>query len=607
MPLNPKRSIFSAFDRDSPFHTLTFLFCFLFGIALIANTQAAGDGGWYWYAVLLHNGSRLYADLHLALQPLFVLETSFFLQLLGKSWLASKVPAVLHLLAYSLGLSLLARASNLSDRQKAAVFACAFFCSIGFVANRFDDYHVLADCFQVYSLVLLLRLGKMPGPRLQAILPIALGCLSGLTLMTRLNDGAALLVGVAIAMLFIAHARRLVSLILFGLAALLTIVVIVHLTGDSLHDWASYSIFKAAGSKGGAGNVLFYPLQIPQNAIHFLASRSSVVLTLYWLAATLAWVTLVRPFWQTRGSRDPLKLCAGALIILLPLMYFARSLPEWIPVIVFPSLGALLAYALGAVALLRLLFQKSLVGSSTPWNPHEILLLIPLGQLVSGSMSSGGSPLGLNGPLGIIILLLPIASPIRLKRETAKAFVLTLIATLAILCAVYKYHYPYSWHSYQASRLFVGRTWYQHPEYGAMLIERQDLAFIQPICRAVEQDGLKQGLLSLPYPYPNYFCAIPPWHGYVQTFFDTSSKETIQHLMTELQTSPPKWIVYQRQLYNLGLHEKIFNHGNPLPHRYLDALIEQKLASGQWQSVYTSTYGSNGSFTCEWILIRTRP
>jgi hypothetical protein len=607
MPLNPMRRILSAFDRNSLFQTLTFLFCFLFGIALIVNTQAAGDGGWYWYSVLLHNGSRLYADLHLALQPLFVLETSFFLTLLGKSWLASKAPAVLHLLAYCLGLLLLARASNLSDRQKAVVLACAFFSSIGFVANRFDDYHVLADCFQVYSLVLLLKLGKTPGPRLQAILSASLGCLSGLTIMTRLNDGAALFVGVAIAMLFIARARRFLSLLLFGLAAVLTMAFIVRLTGDSLHDWASYSIFKAAGSKGGAGNVLSYPLQIPQNAIHFLASRSSVVLTLYLLAATLAWVTLVRPIWHTRGRNELLKLCAGALVILLPLTYFARGLAEWIPVIVFPSLGALLAYALALVALLRLLFQKSLAGSSSPWNPHEILLLIPLGQLVSGSMSSGGSPLGLNGPLGMIILLLPIASPIRLKRKTAQAFALTLVATLAVLCAVYKYHYPYVWHSYQASRLFVGRTWYQHPEYGTMLIERQDLDFIQPICRAVEQDGLQQGLLSLPYPYPNYFCAIPPWHGYVQTFFDTSSKETIQHLMDELQSSPPKWIVYQRQLYNLGLHEKIFNHDNPLPHRYLDALIEQKLASGQWQSVYTSTYGSNGSFTCEWILIRTRP
>jgi hypothetical protein len=139
-----------------------------------------------------------------------------------------------------------------------------------------------------------------------------------------------------------------------------------------------------------------------------------------------------------------------------------------------------------------------------------------------------------------------------------------------------------------------------------MLIERTTADFIQPICDAVAPDGAQQGLLSLPYSYPNYFCAIPPWHGYVQTFYDTSSRETIQALMGDLKTAPPKWIVYQQQPYNLALHELIFNHGNPLPHRALDQLITQKITSGQWQSVYTSTYGSNGRFLNTWILIRTR-
>ena len=93
----------------------------------------------------------------------------------------------------------------------------------------------------------------------------------------------------------------------------------------------------------------------------------------------------------------------------------------------------------------------------------------------------------------------------------------------------------------------------------------------------------------------------------MQTFFDTSSKETIQGLMEELQSAPPKWIVYQRQLNNLKLHEQIFNQGRPLPHRYLDQLIEEKIASGEWKPVYTSPYGSRGFFTDEWILLRTRP
>ena len=30
--------------------------------------------------------------------------------------------------------------------------------------------------------------------------------------------------------------------------------------------------------------------------------------------------------------------------------------------------------------------------------------------------------------------------------------------------------------------------------------------------------GPVEGFLSLPYPYANYFCAVPPWHDHVQTF-----------------------------------------------------------------------------------------
>jgi hypothetical protein len=76
--------------------------------------------------------------------------------------------------------------------------------------------------------------------------------------------------------------------------------------------------------------------------------------------------------------------------------------------------------------------------------------------------------------------------------------------------------------------------------------------------------------------------------------------------MDELKTSPPKWILYQRQLYTLGLHETIFNRGQPLAHRQLDEFIEQKLADGSWQAVYTSDFGNRPPWDNHWILIRTR-
>ena len=134
MPMNPKDHIRAAFGRETLFQNLMFVFCVLFGLALIANTQPAGDGAFFWDASFLHNGQRLYADMHLALQPLFILETSAWMALFGKEWLVSKVPAVLHLIAYCLALLLLVRQSGLSDAQKALILGCAFFASISFEA-----------------------------------------------------------------------------------------------------------------------------------------------------------------------------------------------------------------------------------------------------------------------------------------------------------------------------------------------------------------------------------------------------------------------------------------------------------------------------------------
>ncbi len=249
---------------------LMFVFCLLFGLAMIADTQAAGDGVWYWYATFLHSGKHLYRDMHLALQPLYVLETAWVLALLGKGWVVSKAPAILHLVAYCVGLLLLVRRSELSDGEKAVVLGCGFFVSISFEAYRFDDYHVLADCFQLYCLVALLRLQKASSTRGVLFLCAALGVLCGLTLTTRVNDGAALLVAVAIAIACLAPSQRLLAMVLFFLASGATVALIVSLTGDSLRDYAMYSIFHAAGSKGGTGSVLTYPLRLPIHTLRWL-------------------------------------------------------------------------------------------------------------------------------------------------------------------------------------------------------------------------------------------------------------------------------------------------------------------------------------------------
>jgi hypothetical protein len=88
----------------------------------------------------------------------------------------------------------------------------------------------------------------------------------------------------------------------------------------------------------------------------------------------------------------------------------------------------------------------------------------------------------------------------------------------------------------------------------------------------------------------------------VQTFFDTSTRASVEELIQELQTRPPQWIVYQRQLKFLALHEDLYNHGQRLAQRDLDELILQKIASGQWQLVENRHYLEGDG----WLIVRTR-
>jgi hypothetical protein len=144
-----------------------------------------------------------------------------------------------------------------------------------------------------------------------------------------------------------------------------------------------------------------------------------------------------------------------------------------------------------------------------------------------------------------------------------------------------------------------------------MYMDRDLLHFIEPVCRKIGTGNPSPELLSMPFSYPNYFCDTPPWHGYVQTFFDTSTRSTIFHLMSELDTAPPKWIVYQRQMKVVKEHEDGLHQGQPLAHRDMDKMIMQKIATGQWKVEGKSNYLFVGTKDYQegdgWYIIRTRP
>ena len=577
-------------------------FCAAFGLLLIVETHGAGDGTWFWYAEFFREGHRLYSGMHLALQPLFVLETSAWMALAGKGWLVGKVPAVLHLVAYVLALVLLLRYARLTDRQRAGALLCGFFVSISFEAYRFDDYHVLADCFQLYSILILLRIDRRRDGRTSLLLSAVLGLLSGLAITCRLNDGLALFTCVLIALVFLARKQRVAAALLFCAAAACTAAAVVACTGDTFHDYASYSILRAAASKGGAGSVLAYPLKLPVNALGWLWTHHGV--SLFLLLTALAWGVLIAPLARPHAHRDKILAMLGLVLIVV---FGSHTFPLLIDPRVLLALSAIAVVALYLFVLwtgARLAVPGLRDGRFGTWDRRQVLLLIPLGQLASGSISSGGSHISLYLPLVIFLYLFAVAPPFRLGTPWLRHAVTAALVVLFVSTAIVRIAVPYSWITYHEQPLFVGRTVFHHPQYGPMIIDRDLLQMIQPVCGQISSSHSDE-LLSLPYSYANYFCAIPPWRGYVQTFFDTTSAAAIDELMEQLENSPPGWIFYQRQLNSLALNEQVYNHGHPLEQRRLDDMIQRKIASKSWHVVNASDFGNTAKWDNHWFLIRT--
>jgi hypothetical protein len=315
---------------------------------------------------------------------------------------------------------------------------------------------------------------------------------------------------------------------------------------------------------------------------------------------------MIRPVMKKLSSVTLGLACIGVLLTARMMQHRYHEILEGSAVPAVSTVGMYLLYGSGFLLLYRILRWLVAPGHLYRWDRREALYLLPFGYLVSMSTSSAGSHLGTYSWFGLFILLVAIMQPEQHWPEWLSQTFFALAVLLTIYATCYKSLVPYGWHSYQSRTLFQGREWYRHPVYGPMIIEKREVDFIEPVCRDIRAGGGRQELLSLPYPYANYYCDIPPWHDYVQTFFDTSAPATIYGLVDELQNNPPDWILYQRQVYTLHLHEEVYNRGQAIPHRYLDELIEQKLSKGAWHVVYASNYDQIFPRDNNWLLIRTR-
>jgi hypothetical protein len=588
----------SQFRRLLP--GLTTAVCIAFGVALIANTQLACDGGWFWYAVLHHAGTRLYRDLHLVLQPLAVLETEWWMSLVGKGWIVSKVPAVIHLVAFTTGIALVTAKSKLAAIPKAIVVACVFFVGIHFEAYRFDDYHVMADALALFSILLLLKLDRAESIDSNLKLAAALGFLSGLAIMTRLTDGMALCLSTALAIAYLVKTKRAACLIAFFCFTCLVILGIVVLTGDSVRDYATSTILHAAGPKGGLASVLTRPWLLLWNTLVFLVARQQLMTVFYCGAAAASWTWLVASFTSAGHPRSTIKatvglgLLAGAIGLLWPVIQNGDL------IVTLSAVWVITGYGIVFFLVYSIALESVRVGGTAIANPKRVILFLPFALLLAGSMSSAGYHFGLYAPIAFLILAVVVLFPAVFERRWLRSCFLVIAALMAVSGACSKTINPASWHSYRSFPMFAHRILTNHPTYGTMVIDDSLHDFVGGICSVVKSGG-KTELLSIPFSYANYYCDIPPWQGFVQTFFDLSGKEVINDMMAKLQHSPPKWVLYQRQLEYLTMHEKVFNNGRRLPQRDLDEFIVANVIAGRWKLVMRGRDRAGS----DWLLLRT--
>jgi hypothetical protein len=595
------RHIHNVFS-GSGYQIVAILFCVLLGLAMIVNNQFSGEGTWFWYAALFHNGARLYADLHLALQPFLILEMNVWMKLFGIKCLVTEIPSLFYLLFLSAGLFSLLRQSDWLDWQKAIVLASSFVLWVVGNSYRFDDYHVTAESFILYSLVILLCLAKTDSTRRQFVFSAVMGILCGFTITSRLNDGVALLAAAGVCLLILARKNRIRVFGLYVVTSILTTVLVIKSTGDTFSDYLSNSLFRAIGSKGGSGSLLADPFLLFHNALDL---RHGGMWIFLWGVVILAVGGLAQRYWKSSiGEIIVLQLVAAGVVFSILSESRREQLLTGVLIRFAVPLLIVLIYLLSTVVAARYSMWKMGSGKRK-WDAREVLLLLPLAEVVSNSASGGGEPIsGYYAQLSLFLLLIPVIQPFRRQVRWANASFLTILALMGSSGLAAKIQQPYAWNSHLSNAMFVNRQWYRHPVYGPMYIDRDQLQFSQSICTAIGRERSKRELLSLPFSYPNYFCAIQPWHGYIHTFLDTTTRSTMNELIQELQTAPPQWIVYQRQMASMTALEKLFIHGQRSAQRDLDEVIMQKISTGQWQLTDNRSYQDRDS---SWYVIRTRP
>jgi uncharacterized membrane protein YkgB len=473
-----------------------------------------------------------------------------------------------------------------------ALTLATFFTAIHLEAYRFDDYHAVAHCIVLASLYLSIRYLETDfNPDRFALVQ---GALAASAFLTRVNEGLAVAGAVGVVILTRHGLTRVTarSALICAIGGLLVFALVLLLVGETPQVWFNQTILIASEAKGGS-SLATAPLRVFGDALEILIVPEALPLA---LALSLAALALL-PRHPSSASVSNLRgILAAAVVFVATVVSYPRD-PLW-------ALAAL-AFVLSLAAVLFWAARRPatiLRGQAGHTDRVLSLASYPLALFLTGALSSGGKIWGQYFPLAlaIVVAMLILRKPLSCEsRRSLRVAVHSFLFLIGVEGLAYRVVNPYSWHSYHVNPLFLDYHFEDDSLHGPHIITRELRELIMPVCAQV---GHGKSLLSLPFSFANYYCGVPVWHGFVQTFFDASTKSQIDRLERQLQEAPPDYIFYQRQLKNLRLHEELFAGGGRLPHRDLDDLIVQKIRSGEWTIVYQSTAYPPS----KWYLISTR-
>jgi hypothetical protein len=491
---------------------------------------------------------------------------------------------------YIHSLYLIVSLAHINGFYKFILFNAIFFSGIHFEAFRFDDYHGLANAFVMYSIYYCYR--YLQGDNL--LYAICLGALSSLTFLTRINQGLAVILSVGLVILICNKniVDKFKSFIIVITSFLVLSFLLIWITGEPVLEWFYSTIFNASSAKGG--HALFYtPWKLIKHCLEYI--KENINRPFYW--NNLFILSVFSSLFLANFNKK--FLCvkvnfALSLFGLFCLMKIYSAYSSFDLILDSTPYFVIAILIISVYQLIGLVFSYS---NNRKFLSTNLIIFFPFFLFVFSSLSSGGYFFGLYFDFSISLLVLLVIFPN--IWGGSKFLLLSYLIALGVSGFLFRFSNPYSWHAYTTPPLFSSSLIYQNNYLGPHLISKTLYEHISPVCEIV---GLHNAtLLSLPFSFANYYCGIPIWNGYVQTFFDTSTAADINRLISDLNQDPPDFIFYQRQLDNLNGHENIFNSGKPLPHRALDELIMANIESGKWVISYRSSFAPPS----DWMLIAT--